>query len=386
MVTQLAEFLVVVTLGVALERWVAPVVSKWLTDRMQGITKQRYQPTSIPDPSEEFLIYRLENIETPVMNLVGSPETPFSMNEVDIEYVPKIQHQNPNYPVSLIAARSYLEKEYLKKYDLDKLPQNILPRICGWDQSGETNDNRRGRLTLHFNLTTFDTYLVTNRSLDYEVIPQKGHIGRFVENQTIRQAFVEPPYSLRSSVLANPLAVMVVVISRNNSQTPRNQIIIQKRSNKVASYRGCYQVSAAGYVSLGHLNDDTQAPNPFYTAIHEAREEISDALNLAPSDFNLIGIALSWVDMLPFAYGYIETGHSIDDLIRDFRRDSFEGQLSAIPFEPQEILSRITKEKWTPEGVLALCAVLLAHFPRSEVEAIARKLPSKEAREFFEFT
>jgi hypothetical protein len=86
--------------------------------------------------------------------------------------------------------------------------------------------------------------------------------------------------------------------------------------------------------------------------------------------------------MYPTFYGYIETGLSIQELLGDFRRDSYEGELYAIPFEPKTVLSHVAKEKWTAQGALAAISVLLAFFPRQNLESVARALPAKAAKDF----
>jgi len=175
----------------------------------------------------------------------------------------------------------------------------------------------------------------------------------------------------------------VVVISRNLNQNPQDQLIIRRRSQEVAFYRGYYQVSATGFVGTAH-HDSAGMPHPFFAAITEAKQEIADSLSLAPDDFILIGLSINWEEFVPVFYGYIETGISVHDLLGDFRRDTYEGSLFAIPFEPKSVLSHITKEKWESSSAIAAVAALLAFYPRNEVEAIARKLPAKNARDFFE--
>ncbi len=99
----------------------------------------------------------------------------------------------------------------------------------------------------------------------------------------------------------------------------------------------------------------------------------------------MIGLSIDWQDMYPTFYGYIETGLSVQELLGDFRRDSYEGELYAIPFEPKVVLSHIAKEKWTAQGALAAISALLAFYPRKEVEGIARALPAKAAKDFLMF-
>jgi hypothetical protein len=323
-------------------------------------------------------MYHLGNIEIPVMNLFGSPEHPFAIDEVSIDFDPIVFHEQPSYPSDLARAKPYLLKAYFEEYGTHH-KDNPMPRLCGYTQAGESANNERGNLTLHFMQTSFFTFLATNRSLDKAVIPRVG------TNQTIRETYVAFPYTLESSVLANPLAVQVVVVSRNPDQTPTDQVIIRLRSQTVAVHRNCYQPSAAGYMMLAsdHL-DAHSMPNPFFTARWEAREEIANRLIFQPAEYKLIGIALRWEDLELDAYGYVETTRPVRDLLGDFRRDAYEGWTESIPFEPHAVFNHMAEHPWEAVGVLAMCAALLAHFPAEDVEAAAKQLPTKDCREYFE--
>lgn len=388
MIPDLVQALIGVIIGILLDWWVRPVLLRGFKQVEITLARGRYKPTRMPNPPKGFANYRLGNIEVAVMNLLGSPETPFRMEEVRIEFEPILYHQQPNYPVALAAAKPYLEKVYCERYALREqdISRMAVPRLSGYKQAFETARDLRGGLALRYNLTTFDTFVTTNRSLDYAVIPYFGPLSRFTRNQTIREAYVRFPYDPEESVLANVPSAIVVLISRNLNQNPKDQVIIRLRSKKVILYRNCYQVSAAGYMSQAHL-DQYKVPNPFVTAFEEARQEIADTLklHLQPADFRLIGLALSWEDMLPFFYGYFETGLPAQELLGDFRRDDYEGWVEAIPFDPKTVLSHIAHHKWTPESVVAMCATLLAFFPREEVEAMAHRIPAKAFRDFYEF-
>lgn len=380
--------LIGVIIGVILNLWLSPVLRRWFQQFVIVMARGRYKLTSMPIPPKGFVNWRLGNVEIPVMHLFGSPETPFSIEEVRIQFEPLLFHQKPDYPIALTAAKPFLEKAYCERYNLEEenISRMAVPRLSGCNQAFETAEDKRGGLKLSFNLTTYDTFLATNRSLDYAVIPQSSPLTRFTRNQTIREAYVRFPYELEESVLANNPGALAILISRHLDQNPKDQVIIQLRSKKVLLYRNCYQASAAGYMSQAHL-DPHKAPNPFITAWEETHQEVSDALKLIlrPADFHLIGVALSWQDMEPFFYGYFETGRSVHELLGDFRRDEYEGWLEAIPFDPKSVLSHIAHHKWTPEGAIAMCATLLAFFPRDEVETIASKIPAKAARGFYEF-
>jgi hypothetical protein len=49
------------------------------------------------------------------------------------------------------------------------------------------------------------------------------------------------------------------------------------------------------------------------------------------SDFKLLGLGIKREDLHPAFYGFIETGLPVSELLGGFRRDSYEGTLSAIP-------------------------------------------------------
>lgn len=388
MIPDLIQALIGVIIGIVLDWWLRPVLQRWFQQVEITLARGRYKLTRMPDPPKGFVNYRLGNVEIPVMNLFGSPETPFRMEEVRIEFEPILFHQKPDYPVALAAAKPFLERVYCERYNLKEqdISRMTVPRLSGYKQAFETAEDARGGLTLSFNLSTFDTFLATNRSLDYAVIPQSGPLSRLTRNQTIREAYVRFPYSLEESVLANNPGALAILISRNLDQNPKDQVIIQLRSKRVLLYRNCYQASAAGYMSQAHMGP-SKAPHPFVTAWEETYQEVSDALKLQlqPEDFHLIGLALSWQDMEPFFYGYFETGRPVQELLGDFRRDEYEGWLEAIPFDPKSVLSHLAHHKWTPEGAIAMCATLLAFFPRDEVETIASQIPAKAARDFYEF-
>ncbi|OQA39941.1 MAG: hypothetical protein BWY52_02995 [Chloroflexi bacterium ADurb.Bin325] len=355
---------------------VAPRVRKWWKGWKQRLALRHYREQATPMPPDAFQMYTLGNIQVPVMNLVGSPETPFTLDEVHIEYRPtEMDLQQPDYPGDLKAAIPHLTQIHKQKHPSGTVVDNPLPRLIGLEQAGETIDNKRGNLTLTFGLTTFCTFLATNRSLDYAAIPKSGLTPG---TQTIREAFVRFPYQLGESVLANPLGAHMLLISRSTLQNPHDQVIIRQRSSDVALYKEAFQVSSSGFLSTAHC-DAGGVPNPFVTAVVEAREELSHLLDLASSDFNLLGITVNWEDLDLNAYGYAETGLTVQEILGSFRRDDFEtGKLLGLPFNPETLLAHIMDNKWEPVSVVTICAVLLRFFPQQRVLEIARRLPARK--------
>ena len=382
MFESMVDWLVSFALGAIFERWVVPPIKRTLDSFAMRLAQNRHAVEPIPDPPNGFCRYRLGNIDIPVMNLFGSPSRPFSVKEVEIDYKPIMFHQTGDYPDVLSAAVPFLVRTYVAGHGND-VTDNTLPRLQGYAISAETEDDKRGALTLNFGLTTFFTFLATNRSLDQAVIPESGITRRFTKNRTLRQAFVSFPYELDESILGNPVGVNVAVISSNLDQQPNDQIIIRRRSRKVASYRNYYQVSASGYVSLAH-KDDGGVPNPFVTAVTEAQQEIADRLTCEPSDFAMIGVAVNWEDLDLNLYGYLKTECTVAEMVGDFRRDADEGWVEGIPFHPSAVFSHIAHNTWEPVSALVMCAALLANFDQHEVEAEAGKIPPRHWRSFLE--
>lgn len=342
---------------------------------------QRSIKVSIPQPPDQFASFRIGNIEIPAMIVFGTPETPFLPGNVKLIFRSEFIEDDPKYPLALKAVRESLIEAAKEENNVKELKSmDPMPRIDNIEQGPERSGDKRGELKIYLSKTTYGSLFTTHRSLDYRVIPSSDPVSP----QTIREAYCHPPYTdLSNSVLANCPGVDVALISKNSNQNPQNQLIIRKRSQNVVFYRGWYQVSATGYMSLDH-KDHLGVPSPFITAITEARQEIADSLVLRPEDFKLVGLALKWEDLHPGFFGYIETNKSVSELIGDFKRDNYEGYTSGISFDPATVLLHIAKEKWHAVSALSAIAALLAFFPRQEVEVFAKKVSPKGFKDFME--
>lgn len=369
-------------------KWSMRKITLWLRKIRvyRAIEQDRSNKLQPSDPTldKNFNCYRIGNIEIPAMQMHGTPEQPYRIDEVQIEFEPSFRHEKDDYPKDLLLAKNYLVKTYQQRYKLEPIgTANYLPRLDEVSSAGDQG-NKRGNLRIRLSFTTFEDFIATNRSLDKRILPAKGLISQFRSNQSIREVYVSPPYTdLSKSVLANPPAVDISVISRNLNQA-KDQLIIRQRSKKVASYQGYYQVSATGYMSTEDRELSDAPPNPFYTAVRETKEEISYRLVLEPKDFKLIGLSINWQDFLPVFYGYFEIGVSVQELLGDFKRDAYEGNLFAIDFDPKTVLSHIVREKWEPQAALAAISTLLAFYPFEEVKKTAEKLHAKKLQDFFE--
>ena len=367
--------------GILLHAFVAPPVHRKVEEIKARRARARMNKERLPDPPLGFNMYTRGNLCLPVMSLFGTPSEPLSIDDLHIDFNPGLTHETGNFPQALRDAIPPLLREYIDARPGKQLTDNSMPRYLGHRQGGERVGDKRGEITIRLGLTNYFTYCATNCSLDQAVIPDQGTIWGFIRNRTLRAAYMPVPYLAEAAPFANPLSSHCIVISRNNNQTPANQVLIQRRGDKVALYRGFYHSSAAGYVTTSH-RDQSDKPNPFVTAAAEANQEVADRLRAKPSDYRLIGVAVNWGELDINAYGFIETGLPAAELIADTSRDSYEGWIEAIPFTPSAVLSHIGKNRWEAIGAMALCQTLLAFFPDEAFDAEAQRMPSKTWREY----
>lgn len=367
--------------GTLLHAFAAPPLQRQLDGFKARRARSRMHKERLPDPPAGFNMYERGNLQLPVMSLFGTPTEPLRIDDVVIEFSPHLTDVGPDYPQALRSAIPSLLAKYIAARPEKKITDNSLPRYLGHRQGGERENDTRGEITIRLGLTTYYRYCATNCSLDIAAIPRPAMFWGFVESQTLRQAYTPIPYLAEAAPFANPLSSHCVVISRNLAQSPSAQVLVQRRGDKVALYRGYYQSSAAGYVTSAHT-DDSGRPNPFVTAAREVNQEVADRLKAAPSDYRLIGVAVNWGELDINAYGFIETGLSASELIADTSRDGYEGWIEAIPFTPSAVFAHIAQNRWEAMGAMALCQTLLAFFPDEEVDTEARRQPTKPWRSF----
>jgi hypothetical protein len=380
-VVELATHVGALVGGILLHAFIAPPIHRKVEEVKARHARARMHKRQLPDPPPGFNFYVRENLHLPVMSLFGTPTEPMSMGDVSIDFNPRLTHEVDDYPHALRDAIQPLLTEYLAARPGTEITDNSMPRYLGYIQGGERDGDTRGKITLRFGLTTYFAYCATNCSLDIAAIPDEGKLWGFIRNRTLREAYMPVPYRTEATPFANPLSSHCVVISRNSSQSPANQVLIQRRGDKVALYRGYYQSSAAGYVTTSH-RDQANKPSPFVAAAKEANQEVADRLKATPVDYKLLGVAVNWGELDINAYGFIETGFSASELIGDTSRDSYEGWIEAIPFTPHAVFSHIAKNRWEAMGAMALCQTLLAFFSDQEINTEARRMPTKPWREF----
>ncbi|TVV76953.1 toll/interleukin-1 receptor domain-containing protein [Sphingomonas solaris] len=327
----------------------------------------------------DFGFYKIGNITIPARPILGIPKQPFAPRDVAITFDDVNHWDRETYPKILNKQFQHLFDTALSDHHLKAggLTDNSLARLDSWDQAPEGQEDERGLVTFNFSKTSYFRIWATNSAID---VPFADENGR---ETTIRNSFCYQPYGdLSKSVLANNPGVEVVIISDTPQQTPQRQVLIRRRSEKAAGYKGWYQVSASGHLSLAH-GDEEGRPSPFVTAIHEAKQEVADSLELDPDDYKMVGLLLKAQDLHPSFHGYIVTDRAADELKVEFCRDDWEGLKSAIAFDPDTVFTHIAENKWYPLSAMAMIAALQAFYPPSEVREAALRVKVKRAQDFY---
>ena len=220
----------------------------------------------------------------------------------------------------------------------------------------EHNGAEKGYLSLEFEMTDYYNFLASNE--------------RLMDNKDMMDKYLLDPYNFKDSLLANPLAVLLSVITQDN------KIVFVRRTANLAEYPNTYHVAVAG--SMCHCNpqDDTKKdfdtregkihPSPFRAACREASEEIG----LQADDISKLffwGFGRDLTNGKPELLGSIETKINSKDLrnrvslsttrwevrdlvIRDFSR----------PREACEYL--LKSEQWVPGGYVNMMMTLIGKF------------------------
>lgn len=233
MIGSIANTIASFLLGWITSEWILPIAKTITHAHLAKRAAERAFLKSTPSPYPWFKKFRVGNIEIPVMTIMGSPSHPRSQEEVTIEYSALSERFMPE-PLS--QSIPFLLRRYHEQYSTGKTAtDNNLPRYLGYEQEGEGQNNEPGRITLRLGLTSFFQFLATNRSLDVAALPSLGR------NKTLRETYARSEYDLLSSPFANPLSSNMVLISSNLHQVPERQVIIRKRSDKVALYKGFFK-------------------------------------------------------------------------------------------------------------------------------------------------
>jgi len=204
------------------------------------------------------------------------------------------------------------------------------------------------RLKLFVSTVDYYTIQATNYSID-EILPG---------GSTIRQKYASDPADLRNSVLGNPLAVNLSVV------TADKQIYISRRSKKTAVTAAGFAPAVSGTGNPLTDRDEEGNYNPFLTAQRETAEEI---LGYRPALDEIIffGLARTLKYQLPFLFGEVRlSGVSARELESSFPRDIWEtAGWFALPLEIDAVVEFIQKiYKEMEEKVIVNSATYAALF------------------------
>lgn len=179
------------------------------------------------------------------------------------------------------------------------------------------SDDAPWPLRLIVSITDYYLIQATNYSLD-ELLPG---------GKTLREKYARDPGELRNSILANPLAVNLSIV------TADHQVCIAIRGRKTAVTPGGYAPIVSGTGNPALDLDENGNYSPFLTAIREASEE---ALAFKPSieEVTFFGLARTLKYQLPFLFGEIRL------------RDLTAAQLKA----------QLPRDHWETEGVVCIPA------------------------------
>lgn len=159
-------------------------------------------------------------------------------------------------------------------------------------------------------VSTTDYYTIqgTNASI-YEKLP---------DGSTVREKYAKDPSDLKNSVLANPLATNMSVV------TSDGYIYIAIRGKKTATNPGGFAPAVSGTGNPITDCDNPRRYSPFLTAQREAEEEI---LSFKPdlSEITFFGLARTLKFQYPFLFGEIRLKKvTAAQLESYFPRDSWE--------------------------------------------------------------
>lgn len=227
-------------------------------------------------------------------------------------------------------------------------------RLTGFEVASP--DGAAGRhLRLHLARTNYFEFVSTNLALDAPLL---------AGGRSIRESLIRDVTSLAESPLANPLSVMIIVVSQTDQVA-----ILPRRSQHVAFDQGCRQASAGGAMRLAVDCDEALAPSPFVAAQRETAEELGVRLPLEAIRF--LGLGVDTRTGEPELLGVAHTRLSAADLKQAYRaaragNDEFDS-ISLVPFTILEVGRLLTGEDWCPGDWVCCWLALVAAFGAEQV-------------------
>jgi hypothetical protein len=209
------------------------------------------------------------------------------------------------------------------------------------DILGRVNDVsvQADRLVLKFSKTRYFHFAALNKGLDRPLVSMSG-------STTLRDFLNENPYELHSSMLPNPLGVVVSLVLE-----PENRIVLTIHSNR--NFEGTGKIAAAigGSLSINECDIDFSGlPDPSHTIVREANEELG--LNVSRSDIKFFGLGRDLVTLKPELIGEIRLDlreKEVRQTQKHHSKDDWEIE-SIFVADREEIPKFLSKKNWSPSA------------------------------------
>lgn len=222
------------------------------------------------------------------------------------------------------------KRKSIAKKNRAVLENNEHVRIDAYSFGQRRPDESPWPLRLELSTTRYFTTLATNYSIE-ETLPG---------GMTLREKYARDPRDLESSILSNPLAVNLSVV------TADQKILMAIRGQKVAinPRRGPgYAPAVSGTANLSDV-DKHGMYSPFVTAAREAAEEIRvETPTFDEITIFGLGRTLRW--QFPFLFGELRLNNlSAAHVKALLPRDHWEtAGLIDVPFSPEAVVDFVRK-------------------------------------------
>jgi phenylacetate-CoA ligase len=272
----------------------------------------------------------MPTINLPFALLVGGDGLSFGSEDLVCEYA----EQSFCIPAEIAAQAEKMitERQRGLGFELTNEPSYRLSSF----RFTPPNNGSNPQLHLRLQRTNYFDFIATNLSLDQPILRNKT---------SIRDHLIKNITQLEDSPLANPLSVMVLLLSESDGIA-----VLPRRSQHVAFDRGCRQISAGGAMRLAVDCDEELKPSVFLTAQRELAEELG--IRLPVQSFRFLGLGVDTRTGEPELLGMASTGLSIEQ-IRQAYREAQHGNKEFVDaafllFEPGNLEHLMVDEEWCP--------------------------------------
>jgi len=276
-------------------------------------------------PEEELLPYEIGELRFPLIVLVGGDGT--TTYEYPDGIVCSWSSKRYDMPPDLLQAYPDFLQRRKKAAEANRavLENREHIRITDYSFGLRRPNEDPWPLQLELTTTNYFTTLATNYSMDQ----------RLPCSQSLREKYCVDPRDLGNSVLSNPLAVNLSVV------TSDKRILLGIRGRKVAinpAQGPGYTPAVSGTAEVTD-KDDTGCYSPFVTARREAAEEVRSEMPTFES-IRFFGLARTLRWQFPFLFGEMRlrdlTASQVKALLP---RDHWEtAGFVDLPFSPEAVI------------------------------------------------